>query len=175
MVFSEKFVVDVIKAYDAHRSFIESYWQTRLPKVDDLSAMFLGLAEEVGEFIEARSLNDEEELVSEASDILFYMTGIFIETNKLGLDFDFNDIKFDNLEDVDVVRDCFKLISLYNKSIRKKIDLDREKFYKISNKIYAGLNAIKPLNELYIYNIEKLSKRDVTGQNGTSSDQNGRY
>ena len=167
MAIDEKPAVDTARAYDAHRGFIEFYWQTRLPKVDDLSAMFLGLAEEVGEFIEAKSLSDEEELVSEASDILFYMTGIFIETNKLGLDFAFSDIELDSSGDVDVVRDCFKLISLYNKSIRKKIDLDKEKFYKISSKIYAGLNAIKPLNELFIYNIEKLSKRDITGQNGT--------
>lgn len=41
---------ELLDAYKRHEDFINSYWQTRLPEVDDLSAMYLGLAEEVGEY-----------------------------------------------------------------------------------------------------------------------------
>lgn len=157
----------ILQNYEKHRNFINTYWQTRLPEVDDLSAMFLGLAEEVGEFIEAQQLEDREELISEASDILFYMTGIFVEAGKSGQNLHFSNVVVLDGSTADIANSCFKLLSLYNKSIRKKIVLNPEKFYSICTNIYTGLNSLMPLEDLFIYNIDKLSQRDVTGQNGT--------
>lgn len=168
----------LLDSYSKHEDFIKSYWQTRLPEVDDLSAMYLGLAEEVGEYqaeIEKETI-DYEEVKSEMSDILFYMTGILIELHKKDYKLTFEDImNRDNLgisseaAMYELPKNVFKMLSMYNKSIRKRKPMDEE---ILSNVMYAAYNCIanvteSSLSDILDYNVEKLSGRDVSGQNGT--------
>lgn len=168
----------LLEAYYAHENFIENYWQTRTPEVDDLSAMYLGLAEEVGEYqaeIEKEQI-DVEEVKSEASDLLFYMTGILIELHKKGYELTFehiidreSSVVPSEFAMVELPKNIFKMLSMYNKSIRKRKAMDEE---ILSNVMYAAYSCIDNITEysltdILLYNIEKLSGRDVTGQNGT--------
>ncbi len=170
---------NLLEAYKRHEDFINSFWQTRLPEVDDLSAMYLGLAEEVGEY-QAEIEKDEidfEEVKSEMSDILFYMTGILIELHKKDYTISFESImdrdRSEAIESTaamyELPKNVFKMLSMYNKSIRKRKPMDEE---TLSNVMYAAYLCIEcvtdySLADILNYNVEKLSGRDISGQNGT--------
>lgn len=171
----------LLEAYYRHHEFIESYWQTRLPEVDDVSAMYLGLAEEVGEYLaelEKDSI-DIEEVKSEMSDVLFYMTGILIELEKKGYTLTFEHIidREDSgiLDEIparaELSKNVFKMLSMYNKSIRKKKPMDEEILSNVMYAVYKCIDSATDysLEEIFDYNIEKLSGRDITGQNGTKA------
>lgn len=169
----------LLEAYNKHEQFIKSYWQTRLPEVDDLSAMYLGLAEEVGEYLVEINKEDidYEEVKSEMSDLLFYMTGILIELHKKDYELTFESIiqDIDNrtVESSTAMRELssniFKMLSMYNKSIRKRKKMDEEILSNVMFAAYLCIDSVTKysLAEILDYNVEKLSGRDVSGQNGT--------
>lgn len=168
----------LLEAYQRHEDFINSFWQTRLPEVDDLSAMYLGLAEEVGEYqaeIEKENI-DYEEVKSEMSDILFYMTGILIELHKKDYQLTFESIMNRDRVEVDgkaamyeLPKNVFKMLSMYNKSIRKRKPMDEGILSNVMFAAYICIDSITgySLADILDYNVEKLSGRDISGQNGT--------
>ena len=175
----------MLESYKKHEDFIKSFWQTRTPEVDDLSAMYLGLAEEIGEFQEEYALESQhnphhkDELKSELSDILFYITGILIELSKREYNLTassimLKDISIPITDTTDTYVSClykrvFKLLSMYNKSIRKRVKMDEELLSQNIRDIYACVEGITDLAlaDVLDYNVEKLSGRDISGQNGT--------
>lgn len=117
------------------------------------------------------------------SDILFYMAGILIELHKRDYSLTFESIigntdtceQCDSCEAVpeilmkELPKNVFKMLSMYNKSIRKRKSMDEETLSSVMRAAYLCIGNITEytLAQILDYNVEKLSGRDVSGQNGT--------